>query len=127
MSLIAGYLYFTKTAIYRDNPVSLRELPQPCQKATSELIEDLADVIHCFPLGENQLLRVLPVRLFQMRDIKHNNLQAFYGIAVNDDNLCELVVAEVCSKGSVMTLIDKRKLNLDWDFKNAIIKDIVNV
>lgn len=64
---------------------------------------------------------------FQIKTLQHNNVQVFYGIAVSDENLCEYVVGERCQKGSVMSLIDNRKLTLDWEFKNALLKDTVAV
>lgn len=65
--------------------------------------------------------------LVQLRAVRHNNLQEFYGIAITDENLCQFVVGEVCQKGSLMALLEKTSLSLDWAFKHSIMKGIVTV
>jgi hypothetical protein len=57
-----------------------------------------------------------------MKTVHHNNLQDFIGIAINDENLCEFIIGEVCQKGSLMALLEKRGLALDWEFKYSIMK-----
>ena len=57
----------------------------------------------------------------------HNNVQKFIGIAVNDSNVCDYIVAEMCPKGSLQDLIGDDRMQLDWEFKNALIKDLTNV
>jgi hypothetical protein len=55
------------------------------------------------------------------------NMQKFYGIAVNDENLCEYVVGELCAKGTLTRLLERDRINLDWNFKSALMKDLTNV
>ncbi|XP_055344185.1 atrial natriuretic peptide receptor 1-like [Paramacrobiotus metropolitanus] len=102
-NLSSAYTLFTKTGFYKDIPVALRPFPEPQMRVNQSLGSELSP----------------------LKNLQHNNVQIFYGIAVNDENLCEYVVGDVCQKGSVMALIDKRKLNLDWEFKSALLKDTV--
>ena len=65
--------------------------------------------------------------LLQVRALLHSNVQKFIGIAVGDEtNICEYIVGEVCQKGTIRDLIEDEQMNLDWEFKNSLIKDIVN-
>jgi hypothetical protein len=57
----------------------------------------------------------------------HNNVQKFIGIAVNDSNFCGHFVVELCQKGSLQNLIENPRIQLDWEFKNSLIKDLSNV
>ena len=59
--------------------------------------------------------------------VLHNNLQKMIGIAVNDLNLCDYFVAELCQKGSLQDLIADDRMELDMEFKNSLIKDLANV
>ncbi|OWA50761.1 Atrial natriuretic peptide receptor 1 [Hypsibius exemplaris] len=63
---------------------------------------------------------------FMLRLIQHNNVQKFVGIAVNDSNICDYMVGEICQKGSLQDLIEDTRMNLDWEFKNSLIKDLTS-
>ncbi|OWA52554.1 Atrial natriuretic peptide receptor 1 [Hypsibius exemplaris] len=97
-----SFVLYGKTAIMLDNIVALRELPEPLQRMTSSMSSDMG----------------------ALRGVKHNNLQDFLGVAINDENLCEYVIGEVCQKGSLMALLEKTSLSLDWQFKHSIMKGI---
>ncbi|OWA52494.1 Atrial natriuretic peptide receptor 1 [Hypsibius exemplaris] len=61
----------------------------------------------------------------QVRVISHQNLQRLLGVSIGEDGLCVYLVGELCQKGSLMDLLEKDSLKLDWSFKNSLIKDIV--
>ncbi|OQV13654.1 Atrial natriuretic peptide receptor 1 [Hypsibius exemplaris] len=60
-----------------------------------------------------------------LKGISHPNLQTFIGITLTPQNVCEFVVSEVCSKGSLTEILDNEMFKLDWSFKNSLIRDIV--
>ncbi|OQV12261.1 Atrial natriuretic peptide receptor 1 [Hypsibius exemplaris] len=53
------------------------------------------------------------------------NLQKFFGIGLSSSGMCEYIVNEPCSKGSLTDILDNEVIKLDWSFKNSLIKDIV--
>ncbi|OWA50762.1 Atrial natriuretic peptide receptor 1 [Hypsibius exemplaris] len=68
----------------------------------------------------------LPREALMLIGIQHNNVQKFVGIAVNDSNICDYMVGELCQKGSLQDLIEDTRMNLDWEFKNSLIKDLTS-
>lgn len=55
-----------------------------------------------------------------MRDIRHKNLAAFVGACCDSPNVC--VLMELGPKGSLDDLLSSDTLNLDWNFKYALLK-----
>lgn len=55
-----------------------------------------------------------------MRDIRHKNLAAFIGACCDSPNVC--VLMELGPKGSLDDLLSSESLNLDWNFKYALLK-----
>ncbi|GAU88414.1 hypothetical protein RvY_01120-2 [Ramazzottius varieornatus] len=93
-----------QTASYHGQSVSLQPLPEPLRRAPNNLASEAA----------------------QVRALLHPNIQKFVGIAVDETNICEYIVGEVCPKGTLRDLIADEHMNLDWEFKNSLIKDVVN-
>ncbi|OQV16420.1 Atrial natriuretic peptide receptor 1 [Hypsibius exemplaris] len=96
--------YIVKRAMYDGVLVAARDLPQPLHRVKTTL-------------GKN---------LLPLRRIQHPNLLKFIGIAVNDDNLCQIVVEELCMKGTLTRLLERDRFDLDWNFKSALMKDLTN-
>ncbi|XP_055354563.1 atrial natriuretic peptide receptor 1-like [Paramacrobiotus metropolitanus] len=97
-------LAYRQEAIFGGNTVELRQLEKPLLKGSPGL-RPYFDAI---------------------KRLDHRNLQKFIAIAVNDEQLCEYFVGETCSKGSLNQLLDNAKFNLDWNFKNSLIKDMAS-
>lgn len=55
-----------------------------------------------------------------MRDIRHKNLAAFVGACCDSPNVC--VLMELGPKGSLDDLLSSESINLDWNFKYALLK-----
>ena len=55
-----------------------------------------------------------------MRDIRHKNLTAFVGASCATPNVC--ILMELGPKGSLDDLLSSDSLNLDWNFKYALLK-----
>lgn len=56
----------------------------------------------------------------EMRDIRHKNLAAFIGACCDSPNVC--ILMELGPKGSLDDLLSSDSLNLDWNFKYALLK-----
>ncbi|XP_055352797.1 atrial natriuretic peptide receptor 1-like [Paramacrobiotus metropolitanus] len=78
------------------------------------------------PSPKRRVPGALPKEAALARGLIHPNVQKFIGIAVNEENQCDCVVGEVCQKGTLKDLIDDHSMNLDWEFKNSLIKDLAN-
>ncbi|XP_055349308.1 atrial natriuretic peptide receptor 1-like isoform X2 [Paramacrobiotus metropolitanus] len=59
-----------------------------------------------------------------IKTVAHPNLQRVIGVSIKDE-LCEYVIEEICSKGSVTNILQNEIIKLDWSFKNSLIKDLV--
>ncbi|GAV02530.1 hypothetical protein RvY_13081-2 [Ramazzottius varieornatus] len=90
-----------KRALYDGNTVGLTPLPEPYHRVSNNI-------------GKN---------LFPVKRLLHNNLQKFYGIAVDDENLCVFTVGEFCHKGTLTRVLERARMDLDWNFKCSLIKD----
>uniref|UniRef100_A0A670XZF8 Guanylate cyclase n=1 Tax=Pseudonaja textilis TaxID=8673 RepID=A0A670XZF8_PSETE len=62
--------------------------------------------------------------LFQMRELRHENLVVFYGICPEVPNIC--IVMHYCKKGSLKDVLLHSAIELDWIFKISFAYDIVN-
>lgn len=76
---------------------------------------------------DQELVFRLFVIFVQLKGISHHNLQTFIGVTMNQQNICEYIVSEVCAKGSLTDILDNEIFKLDWSFKNSLIRDIVFV
>lgn len=64
---------------------------------------------------------------FQLKTIDNGNLQHFIGISLSASDVCEFIVAELCTKGTLTDVLENEMIKLDWFFKNSMIRDIVLV
>ena len=72
-------------------------------------------------------IKITLLRSSQVRNLMHPNLQRFIGVAVNEDNLCEVVVGEACRKGSLKDLLGNDRMDLDTSFKYSLLKNLASV
>ena len=54
-------------------------------------------------------------------------MQRIIGIALDQLAVCQYIVTELCPKGTLNYVIENQSIQLDWLFKNALIRDLVNV
>nr|XP_033799297.1 guanylate cyclase 2G-like isoform X2 [Geotrypetes seraphini] len=59
-----------------------------------------------------------------MRELKHENLVAFFGVCTEPPNIC--LVTQYCKKGSLKDVLRNSDIELDWIFKLSFAYDIVN-
>ncbi|XP_034633004.1 guanylate cyclase 2G-like [Trachemys scripta elegans] len=59
-----------------------------------------------------------------MRELRHENLVAFFGICTEIPNIC--IITEYCKKGSLKDILMNSDIELDWIFKLSLAYDIVN-
>uniref|UniRef100_A0A5F8GZK4 Guanylate cyclase n=1 Tax=Monodelphis domestica TaxID=13616 RepID=A0A5F8GZK4_MONDO len=64
------------------------------------------------------------VGLYQMCELKHENLVPFFGICTESPNIC--LVIQYCRKGSLKDILRNSDIELDWVFKLSFAYDIVN-
>ncbi|OQV13912.1 Atrial natriuretic peptide receptor 1 [Hypsibius exemplaris] len=89
-------------AKYNGLPVCVVELPKKTYKPTASLIRELN----------------------QVRTINHPNLHRIIGVGLDNENYCELMVGDVCTKGTLDNVMENEMIKLDWSFKHSMIKDI---
>ncbi|XP_055349485.1 atrial natriuretic peptide receptor 1-like [Paramacrobiotus metropolitanus] len=85
------------------------------------VLVELTDVVDLNKRPDKTLTEELTV----MKTVDNGNLQHFIGIALTAQDVCQYIVAELCSKGSLTDVLDNEMLKLDWFFKNSLIRDIV--
>lgn len=59
----------------------------------------------------------------EMRDIKHPNLCLFIGACIDTDHVA--ILNEVCGKGSLEDILSNDDIDLGWDFRYSMMKDVV--
>ncbi|XP_074642113.1 atrial natriuretic peptide receptor 2-like [Tubulanus polymorphus] len=64
------------------------------------------------------------IELKAMRDMNHENLNAFIGACVDAPNICLLF--NYCQKGSIVDILENDDINLDAMFKSSMIQDLTN-
>ncbi|OQV16973.1 Atrial natriuretic peptide receptor 1 [Hypsibius exemplaris] len=92
-----------EVAMYRGVPVCIIEIPKKIYKPTANLVKELN----------------------QVRAVIHPNLHRFVGLCLDDSTFCESIVGEVCVKGTLETILESDKLELDWAFKYSLLKDLI--
>ena len=55
-----------------------------------------------------------------MRDIRHQNLASFVGACCDTPNLC--ILMQTAPKGSLDDILSASSIQLDWNFKYALLK-----
>ncbi|ELU14714.1 hypothetical protein CAPTEDRAFT_158426 [Capitella teleta] len=59
-----------------------------------------------------------------MREMNHENTNAFVGACIDQPDICTLTV--YCPKGSLQDILENDDIQLDWMFKMSLIQDLVN-
>ncbi|VDI25585.1 Hypothetical predicted protein [Mytilus galloprovincialis] len=62
--------------------------------------------------------------IYKMKDLQCNNLVKFFGLYRTLRGV--FLVMEDCSRGSLQDILQNDSLNLDWDFKAALVTDLAN-
>ena len=65
------------------------------------------------------------VTFLQLREIRHENLNAFIGACQYEDGL--LLVNEYCSRGSIKDILENGDLKLDDMFISSLVGDLLRV
>ncbi|OQV12253.1 Atrial natriuretic peptide receptor 1 [Hypsibius exemplaris] len=91
-------------ATYKGTTVGLTDVSEMRKVPTKELLEELT----------------------LLKAIDDSNLQHFIGIALGTGEVCEFVVAELCTKGTLSDILENEMIKLDWFFKNSMIRDVVH-
>nr|XP_006823588.1 PREDICTED: guanylate cyclase 2G-like [Saccoglossus kowalevskii] len=68
------------------------------------------------------LVRKQLLELKNMREIRHENLNPFIGVCIDNPNIC--IVTYYCTKGSLQDILENDEIKLDWMFKMSFASDI---
>ena len=63
--------------------------------------------------------------LLQLRDIRHDNLNAFIGACTEPPNIC--IITEYCSRGSLKDVLENDDVKLDNMFIASLVFDLIRV
>ncbi|OWF54640.1 Atrial natriuretic peptide receptor 2 [Mizuhopecten yessoensis] len=92
---------FTTTAIYKGATVAIKK----------------------FKIKQFNVDRVSLMEMKQMRDIACPNLTRLVGLAIEPSHVT--LVTEYCPRGSLQDILENDSIQLDIDFKNALLTDLV--
>ncbi|KAG1713938.1 Resact receptor [Nymphon striatum] len=70
-----------------------------------------------------EITRAMKKELKLIRDLRHDNLNAFIGACVDPPNIC--IVTEYCSRGSLQDILQNEEVKLDQMFIASLIEDII--
>lgn len=63
--------------------------------------------------------------LLKLRDIRHDNLNAFIGACTEPPNIC--IITEYCSRGSLKDVLENEAIKLDQMFIASLVFDLIRV
>jgi len=65
----------------------------------------------------------LDILWFQMRDLRHDNLNPFIGACTEAPHIC--IVTEYCTRGSLRDILENEDVKLDNMFIASLVSDII--
>ncbi|XP_021340544.1 atrial natriuretic peptide receptor 1-like [Mizuhopecten yessoensis] len=87
------------------------------------LVQGATVAIKKFKIKQFNVDRVSLMEMKQMRDIACPNLTRLVGLAIEPSHVT--LVTEYCPRGSLQDILENDSIQLDIDFKNALLTDLV--
>ncbi|XP_053243401.1 guanylate cyclase 2G-like [Podarcis raffonei] len=117
-------VFYTTVGLYQENRAQTAQ-----QNKSQNKSQDSQGIVVALKFIDNQTdawIRKPSVlqEVRVMRELRHENLVAFYGICPEAPNMC--IVMHYCKKGSLKDVLMHSDIELDWIFKISFAYDIVN-
>lgn len=112
-----------RRATVRDSSCGVRAVTEKAFRPSPQIIKDMVEVVY----PKNCPRRSVHKFGFQTHLLRHQNLQKFFGVVVDELNWIVYVVGEFCSKGCLDDALRRDSLSIDWPFKYSLLGDIAEV
>ncbi|KAI4500683.1 hypothetical protein M0802_004275 [Mischocyttarus mexicanus] len=101
-------MIYTQVGVYKGRIFAIKRIRKKSIEITREMKKELKIVIILF---------------FKMRDLRHDNLNAFIGACTDPPNIC--IVIDYCARGSLKDILENEDIKLDNMFMASLVGDIM--
>lgn len=119
---------FTPIGLYKGQLYAIKKIRKKSVDITREMKMELK-VVSCDKknmLHRPSFLTFCPNIFFaKLRDIRHDNLNAFIGACTEPPNIC--IITEYCSRGSLKDVLENDDVKLDNMFIASLVFDLIRV
>lgn len=115
---------FTPIGLYKGQLYAIKKIRKKSVDITREMKMELKIVSLKFFLDHDHYL-INVFASFQLRDIRHDNLNAFIGACTEPPNIC--IITEYCSRGSLKDVLENDDVRLDNMFIASLVFDLIRV
>lgn len=117
-------MIYTQVGVYKGRIFAVKKVKKKSIEITREMKKELK-IVSLYELNFSSLSLVYICIVSQMRDLRHDNLNAFIGACTEPPNIC--IVVEYCARGSLKDILENEDIKLDNMFMASLVGDIVRV